>query len=128
MQPTPRRAARLLVVDPNSGTVLLFQYEDDGRRWWATPGGGLEADETFEVRLSNATYGGASDPSRVVIGDGLGLGTIVNNDTAALSVSFAEFKARLERTVAAAGAECAEGCQDQDQCQNRHLENREPAV
>ena len=42
-----RRAARLLVVDPD-GCVLLFQYEDDGRRWWATPGGGLERDETFE--------------------------------------------------------------------------------
>jgi len=28
--------------------VLLFQYEDDGRRWWVPPGGGLEGDETFE--------------------------------------------------------------------------------
>jgi hypothetical protein len=46
----------------------------------------VEADETFEVRLSNATYGGVSDPSRVTIGDGTGLGTIVNNDTAALSI------------------------------------------
>ena len=42
-----RRAARLVVVDPE-GFVLLFQYEDDGRKWWATPGGGLERDETFE--------------------------------------------------------------------------------
>ena len=42
-----RRAARLLVIDPK-GCVLLFQYEDDGRKWWATPGGGLERDETFE--------------------------------------------------------------------------------
>jgi 8-oxo-dGTP pyrophosphatase MutT (NUDIX family) len=42
-----RRAARLLVVDPE-GCVLLFQYEDGGRTWWATPGGGLERDETFE--------------------------------------------------------------------------------
>lgn len=46
--PTPRRAARLLVIDSKSGAVLLFQYEDDGRRWWATPGGGLDGDETFE--------------------------------------------------------------------------------
>jgi 8-oxo-dGTP pyrophosphatase MutT (NUDIX family) len=44
----PRRAARLLVIDPNSGAVLLFQYEDNGRRWWATPGGALDGDETFE--------------------------------------------------------------------------------
>jgi len=28
--------------------VLLFQYEDGGRRWWATPGGAVEGDETFE--------------------------------------------------------------------------------
>jgi 8-oxo-dGTP pyrophosphatase MutT (NUDIX family) len=48
MTPTPRRAARLLVIDPESGAVLLFQYEDDGRRWWATPGGALDGDETFE--------------------------------------------------------------------------------
>jgi 8-oxo-dGTP pyrophosphatase MutT (NUDIX family) len=48
MEPTPRRAARLLIIDPTSGAVLLFQYEDGGRRWWATPGGALEGDETFE--------------------------------------------------------------------------------
>jgi 8-oxo-dGTP pyrophosphatase MutT (NUDIX family) len=48
MEPTPRRAARLLVIDPASGAVLLFQYEDDGRRWWATPGGALDGNETFE--------------------------------------------------------------------------------
>lgn len=47
MEPMPRRAARLLVIDPHSGAVLLFQYEDAGRRWWATPGGGLEAGESF---------------------------------------------------------------------------------
>jgi 8-oxo-dGTP pyrophosphatase MutT (NUDIX family) len=38
----------LLVIDPNRGAVLLFQYEDGGRRWWVTPGGGLDGDETFE--------------------------------------------------------------------------------
>ena len=48
MQPTPRQAARLLVIDPESGAVLLFQYEDSGRRWWVTPGGALDGDETFE--------------------------------------------------------------------------------
>lgn len=48
MEPTPRRAARLLVIDPRTSAVLLFQYEDDGRRWWATPGGALDGDETFE--------------------------------------------------------------------------------
>ncbi len=47
-QPTLRRAARLLVVDRHSGAVLLFRYEDGGRSWWATPGGALDGDETFE--------------------------------------------------------------------------------
>ena len=42
-----RRAARLVVIDPDNN-VILFQYEDDRRRWWATPGGGLEGEETFE--------------------------------------------------------------------------------
>ena len=42
-----RQAARLVVIDPDN-RVLLFQYEDDRRKWWATPGGGLEAEETFE--------------------------------------------------------------------------------
>jgi 8-oxo-dGTP diphosphatase len=48
IEPTSRRAARLLVIDPDSGAVLLFQYEDAGRRWWATPGGAVEGEETFE--------------------------------------------------------------------------------
>jgi 8-oxo-dGTP pyrophosphatase MutT (NUDIX family) len=38
----------LLVIDPRSGAVLLFQYEDGGRRLWATPGGALDGDQTFE--------------------------------------------------------------------------------
>jgi ADP-ribose pyrophosphatase YjhB (NUDIX family) len=42
-----RRAARLLVIDPEN-SILLFQYEDGPRRWWAPPGGGLEGKETFE--------------------------------------------------------------------------------
>jgi 8-oxo-dGTP pyrophosphatase MutT (NUDIX family) len=42
-----RRAARLVVMDPDNH-VLLLQYEDDPRNWWATPGGGLEGKETFE--------------------------------------------------------------------------------
>jgi 8-oxo-dGTP pyrophosphatase MutT (NUDIX family) len=47
MDPVFRRAARLLVIDAEN-SVLLFQYEDNQRKWWATPGGGLERDETFE--------------------------------------------------------------------------------
>lgn len=47
MEPLLRRAARLLVVD-REHRVLLFQYEDGGHKWWATPGGGLGDEETFE--------------------------------------------------------------------------------
>lgn len=47
MDPVFRQAARLLVIDPDN-SVLLFQYEDDRRTWWAAPGGGLERGETFE--------------------------------------------------------------------------------
>ncbi|MFJ9816820.1 GNAT family N-acetyltransferase [Streptomyces sp. NPDC101151] len=43
---TPRRAARVAVVDPD-GAVLLFRYDNDEVGiHWALPGGGLEADET----------------------------------------------------------------------------------
>src|SRR4030095_12653056 len=37
-----------LILDPTRGAVLLFQYEDGGARWGATPGGALEGDEIFE--------------------------------------------------------------------------------
>jgi len=44
-----RRAARLLVLD-GEGRILLFRHRDPhGRSFWATPGGGLEARETFEA-------------------------------------------------------------------------------
>lgn len=42
-----RQASRLVVIDPYK-RVLLLQYQDDRRKWWATPGGGLEGGETFE--------------------------------------------------------------------------------
>ncbi|MET8230535.1 NUDIX domain-containing protein [Micromonospora sp. NPDC005298] len=45
---TPRRAARVLLVDA-AGRVLLFQGFDParpGHRYWFTPGGGLEAAES----------------------------------------------------------------------------------
>ncbi len=47
MAPLPRQASRLIVVNPQN-SVLLYQYEDDRRKWWATPGGGLEGRESFE--------------------------------------------------------------------------------
>ncbi|GHB36256.1 DNA mismatch repair protein MutT [Streptomyces viridiviolaceus] len=43
---TPRRAARVVVLDPE-GAVLLFRYDNvEVGVHWAPPGGGLEADES----------------------------------------------------------------------------------
>ncbi|WP_416900660.1 NUDIX hydrolase [Micromonospora echinospora] len=45
--PTPRRAARVLLLDA-AGRVLLFSGVDPARpehRYWFTPGGGLDAGE-----------------------------------------------------------------------------------
>lgn len=45
---TPRRAARVLLVD-GGGRVLLFRGFDPARpehRYWLTPGGGLDPDES----------------------------------------------------------------------------------
>ncbi|MFF4400464.1 GNAT family N-acetyltransferase [Streptomyces sp. NPDC001480] len=43
---TPRRAARIAVVDPE-GSVFLFRYDNpEVGIHWALPGGGLEPDET----------------------------------------------------------------------------------
>lgn len=45
--PRYRPSARLLILDPD-GAILLFHFVmADGRRFWATPGGGLEAGESF---------------------------------------------------------------------------------
>ena len=48
-----RKAARLLVISP-SRKVLLFRFVHKegalaGRNYWATPGGGVEAGETFQA-------------------------------------------------------------------------------
>jgi 8-oxo-dGTP diphosphatase len=44
----PRPTARILVLNKHD-QILLFEYqESDGHRFWVTPGGGLEPDETFE--------------------------------------------------------------------------------
>ncbi|TCB96167.1 NUDIX domain-containing protein [Micromonospora zingiberis] len=47
---TPRRAARVLLVD-GADRLLLFRGSDparpEGGRWWFTPGGGLDPGETY---------------------------------------------------------------------------------
>jgi 8-oxo-dGTP pyrophosphatase MutT (NUDIX family) len=48
IEPLPRRAARILVIDGN-GRVLLFHGCDPARRshhYWFTPGGGLDPGES----------------------------------------------------------------------------------
>ncbi|WP_166177902.1 NUDIX hydrolase [Rubrobacter tropicus] len=45
--PTLRRASRVVLLD-ESDRVLLVRFEYGGRKWWATPGGGLEGEETHE--------------------------------------------------------------------------------
>ena len=47
-----RTASRLLITDPDD-RVLLFYFEHKkgalaGQSYWATPGGGVEGDESFE--------------------------------------------------------------------------------
>jgi 8-oxo-dGTP pyrophosphatase MutT (NUDIX family) len=47
--PVFRPTARILLADPE-GRVLLFSgREPDGSRWWFTPGGGLDRDETVRA-------------------------------------------------------------------------------
>jgi Calx-beta domain/FG-GAP-like repeat/Bacterial Ig domain/TLD len=47
----------------------------------------VETNETFVLNLSNAKFNGLTDTSRVVIGDSQGTATILNNDTASLTVN-----------------------------------------
>ncbi|WP_299533499.1 NUDIX hydrolase [uncultured Streptomyces sp.] len=45
-----RRVARVVLLDPEDRVLLLqgFEPADPGARWWFTPGGGLEGEETHE--------------------------------------------------------------------------------
>ena len=47
-QPRPRRAGRVIVLDPDD-RVLLFRYDDGppNGRHWCTPGGGLDDGEDY---------------------------------------------------------------------------------
>lgn len=46
----------------------------------------VEDNEDIEVNLSDARFDGVTDPTRLMIGDSQGIGTIENNDTAALTI------------------------------------------
>ncbi|MFI6645624.1 NUDIX hydrolase [Streptomyces sp. NPDC050504] len=45
-----RRVARVVLLDPDDRILLLHGFEpaDPASRWWFTPGGGVEGDETRE--------------------------------------------------------------------------------
>jgi double-stranded uracil-DNA glycosylase len=52
LEPVPREAVRALVVDAEE-RILLMRFENPANRdvWWATPGGGVEGDESDEGAL-----------------------------------------------------------------------------
>src|SRR5205085_568190 len=68
-----------LTFDPGqtSKTITVLVNKD----------GLVESDETFTVDLSGATFASAPDDSRAHISDSQGVGTIVNDDTANISIT-----------------------------------------
>jgi hypothetical protein len=46
----------------------------------------VELDETFQVNLTDARFDGATDATRVIIGTSQGIGEILNDDTATISI------------------------------------------
>jgi TDG/mug DNA glycosylase family protein len=52
LEPVPRQAVRALILDADD-RVLLLRFENPATHevWWATPGGGVEGDETDELAL-----------------------------------------------------------------------------
>ncbi|MEU6017260.1 NUDIX hydrolase [Streptomyces sp. NPDC047515] len=50
MRTEKRKAARVVLLDPDDRILLIhgFEPEDPASTWWFTPGGGLEGDETRE--------------------------------------------------------------------------------
>ncbi|EBM3361235.1 NUDIX domain-containing protein, partial [Salmonella enterica subsp. enterica serovar Derby] len=47
-----RPSSRLIIISPENQVLLFFfSHENDalnGKSYWATPGGGLESNESFE--------------------------------------------------------------------------------
>lgn len=44
--PVLRPTARILLADPEGRVLLFSAQEEDGSRWWFTPGGGMNRGET----------------------------------------------------------------------------------
>ena len=52
VEPTPREAARALVIDAQERVLLMrFENSANGDVWWATPGGGVDEGELHEAAL-----------------------------------------------------------------------------
>jgi 8-oxo-dGTP pyrophosphatase MutT (NUDIX family) len=47
--PIWRPTARILVADPEGRVLLFSAQEEDGERWWFTPGGGVHRGETVQA-------------------------------------------------------------------------------
>jgi ADP-ribose pyrophosphatase YjhB (NUDIX family) len=46
--PSPRLASRILLLNSENRLLLMRALHPDGRHFWVAPGGGLDADESFE--------------------------------------------------------------------------------
>jgi hypothetical protein len=66
------------ITTGNTSTTITVTVNDDAI---------VEDNQTFEVNLLDAKIGGVTDLTLVVIGDGAGMGTIENNDSATLSIN-----------------------------------------
>ncbi len=53
--PIWRPTARVLVVAPDERVLLFGSVDDDGRRWWFTPGGGVQRGETVTEAAAEET-------------------------------------------------------------------------
>jgi ACT domain-containing protein len=97
-----RRPSSATAVAPG---VPTLSSDRRGDRAVVTTTGKNQRGIVAKIAQAIADAGGdIVDISQTLVSDYFTMIIIV--DTAALSVSFAEFKAKLERTVATAGAEC----------------------
>lgn len=54
--PTPRLAARILLLDAANRLLLMQACDPRGNFFWVAPGGGLDVGETFELAARRELY------------------------------------------------------------------------